>query len=508
MSYDDLKRALFPELFQILFDEFHVQISHAGAIKINSEKIDHKNFTNWFLALCKEEKLRKFSELLTVSPTANVLFEDFRRGLKVFQMEKKKSNTRGLDVVKDFLYNDLIPFISIENAKLLMFYNKNTGEILPLDYATYERTEDKDHRTPLVRAIIKFNPYRPESIYVAETDYGKECTHLNTFKRPEWQLPRELTVEERPLFCKLPESVNSFMCHLFPDKDCREFVYDWLHHALAKRCETYLVLNGAKGIGKGLFTDHLCRALIGKDNFVIAPPGALESNFNALLKDKRMIAFDEFKIDDEDKINKLKRYINRDQTIEHKGVDIGKTIETFNSFVISSNSLDDMRISWDDRRFSVADISETKLNEVWTKEQINALIEELEPTSKTMQEFGYWLLYRNTRDNEFGVYKGKHFYKLCYSSLPEWSRVVIDEVLSAKSDTIDDAQLKMAYKESNPNGRFPSPHKVEDFLKNYKHEGKHYLGEFKRDSRSWYIQVDRHFYKSADNTGIEWEGIL
>lgn len=504
MEYDELKRKLFPELFQILFDEFHVQISYAGAIKINSEKIDHKNFTNWYLAFCKEEKLRKFSELLTVSPTASVFFEDFRRGLKFNQSERKKANMRGLDVVKDFIYSDLIPFISIENSKLMMFYNKHTGEILPLDYQTYERTEDKDHRTPLVRAIIKFNPYRPETIYVAESEYGKECTHINTFKRPEWQLPKELLVEERKEYCKLPSIIDSFMRHLFPDDNCRNYVFDWLHHALAKRCETYLVLNGAKGIGKGIFTDHLCRSLLGKDNHVIAPTGALESNFNAILKDKRMIVMDEFRIDDEEKINKLKRYINRDQTIEHKGVDVGKTIETFNSFIISSNSLADMRISWDDRRFSVMDIAETKLNEAWGKEQIDALIEELEPSSRTMQEFGYWLLYRNTKDNEFSVYKGKHFYKLCYSSLPEWSRVVIDEVLSAKSDSIDDSQLKMAYKESNPMGKFPNPHKVEDFLKNYKHEGKYYLGEFKRDNRSWYIKVDRHFYKSADSTNIDW----
>lgn len=507
MTYEDLKKELFPELFGILFGEFHVQISHTGAIKINSEKVDHKNFTNWYLALCKDEKLFKFTQLLTMAYTSNIFFEDFRRGLKSFQNDKKHSNTKGLNVIKDFSYGDLIPFISIENAKLLMFYNRTTGEILPLDYQTYERTEEKDHRTPLTRAIIKFNPYRPEAIYISESEYGKECTHINTFKRPEWQLPRELNSEERKELCKLPEIIDKFMSHLFPDEGCRSFVYDWLHYALAKRGETYLVLNGAKGIGKGIFTDHLCRSLLGKDNHIIAPTGALDSNFNAMLKDKRMIVMDEFRIDDEDKINKLKRYINRDQTIEHKGIDIGKTIETFNSFIISSNSLADMRISWDDRRFSVADITNSKLNEIWTKEQIEKLIEELEPTSKAMQEFGYWLLYRSTKDNEFACFKGKHFYKLCYSSLPEWSRVVIDEIISAKSDTLDDSQLRMSYKESNPMGRFPNPHKVEDFLKNYKHEGKYYLGEFKRDNRSWYIHVDKHFYKPVgdDSTGIDWD---
>jgi hypothetical protein len=169
-----------------------------------------------------------------------------------------------------------------------------------------------------------------------------------------------------------------------------------------------------------------------------------------------------------------------------------------------------MRISWDDRRFSVADIAETKLDEVWSKSDIQELIEELEDGSESMQQFGYWLLYRRAADNEFAVYKGNHFYKLCYSSLPEWSRVIIDEVFSAQTDSIDDAELRLAYKNANPMGKFPQAHKVADFLRNYKHEGKHYLGEFKRDGKGWYIKVDNHFYKpiGADNTGIEWEDIL
>lgn len=510
MSYDDIKREAFPEIFELLFKTSQVQISHQGSLKINSEKIDHKNFFEWFLRFFSVEPFLKFKDTIIAAPTPNVFFEDFRRGLKNHQINRKYAEIRGAEEIKGFSYDDVVPFVSIVNANHKMFYDKKTGEIYPLDHKTYELTVDKDYRKVPIPALIEFNPYRPETIYVGLSKYGKECTHINTFKRPEWQLSRELKVEEREKYCKLPDSIDRFMRHLFPDDNCRNFVYDWLHYSLARRCETYLVLNGAKGIGKGIFTDHLCRGLIGKDNHVIAPPGALDSQFNAILKDKRMIIFDEFRIDEEDKINKLKRYINKDQTIENKGLDIGATIETFNSFIISSNSLADMKIYWDDRRFSVADMTSIKLDESWSKKDIQSLIDILEPSSEEMQQFGYWLLYRHTKDNEFAVYKGEHFYKLCYSSLPEWSRVVIDVVLEAKSDSIDDAELKMAYKEANPMGRFPSPHKVEDFLKNYKHQGKYYLGEFKRDSRSWYIQVDHHFYKplGSDNTGIEWEDVL
>jgi hypothetical protein len=512
MSYDELKKELFPELMGKLVEFHTIVISASGVLKIDSEKVDHKNFSTWFLTLCKDELFKPYNKLILEAPSTNVLFDEFRKALKLAMHEKKNHVKRGLDVIKDYDFMDLIPFVSIENANLKMFYNKKNGEIYPLDFKTYEITVDKEVRIVPVRAVIKFNPYRPESIYVAESDYGKECTHINTFKRPEWQMPRELTLAEREEYCKLPPIIDKFMSHLFPDKNCREFVYDWLHFSLAKRCETYLVLNGAKGIGKGIFTDHICRYLIGKDNYLISPAGGLESNFNAMLEANRLIVFDEFRIDDEGMINKLKRYINKDQTIEHKGQDVGKTIETFNSFIISSNSLNDMRISWDDRRFSVADITNNKLEEVWTKEDIQELLEELGDNTDTMQKFGYWLLYRRTKDNEFACYKGNHFYKLCYSSLPEWSKVVIDEVTSGTSDIYDDGTLKMAYKTANPLGKFPNQQKVKDFLVNYKHEGKHYLGEFKQDigSRSWYIKTSDDFYKpmGQDNTGIQWEDVL
>lgn len=507
MDYEKLKQEKFPTLYDLLFNACETKVSPQGSIRINSEKIDHKNFSDFFLRLTKEPQFKEFSSLLTEAPTPNVFFEDFRRGLKAFQVSLKYSGSKGIDVIKDFSYENFIPFISIENANKKMFYHKLTGEIHDLDYKTYELTVDKDLRRIPIRAVIDFNPYRPEHIYRAESRYGQECTHINLFKRPEWQFPRELTVEERADYCQLPPIIDRFMSHLFPDSHCRNYVYDWLHWALTKRCETYLVLNGAKGIGKGVFTDYICKQLIGKDNHKLAPPSGLDSNFNAILENCRMIVFDEFRIDEDDKINKLKRYINKDQMIEHKGIDVSKTVQTYNSFVISSNSLSDMRIAWDDRRFSVMDISETKLDEKWSAKEIQDLIESIEEDdSDIMKQFGYWLLYRKPEANEFAVYKGSHFYKLCYSSLPEWSKVIIDEATSGIYESLDDVSLKLSYKERNPLGKFPQTFRVEDFLKNYKHQGKSYLGEIVKDGKNWYIKVSTEFYKSSsDNTGIDWD---
>ena len=508
MDYEHLKKDLLTDLFESCLNRAETRVSPQGAIRINSEKVDHKNFSDWYIRLTKEPDFNKFSPLLFSAPSPNTFFEDFRRGLIAHKTKVKFSQVNTLEVIKDFSYESFIPFVSIEDYNKKMFYNKESRSIHDLDYKTYEMTVDKEFRKPLIKAVIDFNPYRPEQIYKEMSKYGIECTHINTFKKPQWQNDKELSQEEITKFCKLPNIIDEFMHHLFPDSHCRNFVYDWLHYALTKRCETYLVLNGAKGIGKGIFTDYLCKSLIGKDNHKLAPPSGLDSNFNAVLENTRMIVFDEFRIDEEDKINKLKRYINKDQMIEHKGKDVGRTTETYNSFIISSNSLADIKIAWDDRRFSVADLAEKKLDELWTQEKINHLIDAVKhEDSIEMTNFGYWLLYRKPEGTEFTAYKGKHFYKLCYSSLPEWSKVIIDEITSGLYDSIDDISIKTAYKDRNPLGRFPQTHKVDDFLKNYKHDGKEYLGELVRDGKGWHIRLPDSFkmMSSKDNTNLEWK---
>ena len=152
------------------------------------------------------------------------------------------------------------------------------------------------------------------------------------------------------------------------------------------------------------------------------------------------------------------------------------------------------------------DIATTKLDQVWSKEKIDELIDAInDPSHSMMRQFGYWLLYRKPEGNEFTVYKGSHFYKLCYSSLPEWSKTIIDEISSGKYDTIDDITLKMTFKERSPMGRFPHVGKVEDFMKNYMHDGSKSLGTLERtENGGFIITVSDDFYNGRDNTGFTW----
>ncbi len=496
------------ELSDLLIKNRDVQISKAGVLQIDSEKITHKNIEKELAELFRHHEFKKFQHLMFTYNPASRILDVLKRTIKLQMKEEKNSDLRGSDLIRSFSYDDYRPIRCIESNNYT-FINTKTNEVANLSYDTYDECVPKDIRKEPIKGKVLFNPYIPRQIYT-EVFKNQIITCANRYVRPEWQLDRELTEEERKIVPRLPESIARFMETLFPSAASREFVYDWLHHAVTERCETYLVLNGAKGIGKGLLTDYICKKLMGKENHRIATPSLVDGNkFNAILHECRMIVLDEMPINDHDKIAILKRIINTDQGIEFKNKDVAGTVETYNSFIISSNNLSDIKIEWDDRRFSVMDVSQKKLNEIWTEKEIKALVDDIEdPDHNTIREFGYWLMYRVPKDGPFAVFKGEHFLRLCYSSLPEWSRTIIDEIESGMYDTLDDVTLKMRFKERNPMGRFPHAGKVEDFLKNYKHQGTKDLGTYeKADNGGFIITVSDEFYKGRDSLGIEWEQV-
>jgi hypothetical protein len=261
----------------------------------------------------------------------------------------------------------------------------------------------------------------------------------------------------------------------------------------ALRCETYLVLNGAKGIGKNLFSENFCKPLMGTHNHKVAQPSALESNFNALLKDCRMIVFDEFRIDTPEKINKLKRYVNEEQMIEEKGKDVDASQKTFNSFIISNNDMADMKIAWDERRFSVMELTKKKLRDEWNSAKIQEFLDMCKD-QHAMKQIGYWLMYRQPRYTKFDAFKRKHFYDLCYTSFSEWQKIIIDFAVSKTYTEITNADLKKEYRKRTESTRLPSYARVKDFVENYRHEGEYSLGEvYKQAQDVWILSLSDHF---------------
>jgi len=99
MDYEIQKKELFADLFDSCLTRAETRISPQGAIRINSEKIDHKNFSDWFIRFTKEPEFQKYSSLLFSAPSPNPFFEYFRRGLSLHRAQATFASVASMDII-------------------------------------------------------------------------------------------------------------------------------------------------------------------------------------------------------------------------------------------------------------------------------------------------------------------------------------------------------------------------------------------------------------------------
>ena len=364
--------------------------------------------------------------------------------------------------------------------------NPESKQLSELKYDAYLRTLHPEDRSAFINsmrlAVFEYDPYDLTTLSMVPFE-TYEVLRVNLYDPPPWRLKDNS-------HAKCPALVARMIKHLFPDKESRTFVLDWMYHLLVSRNETYLVLNGRKGVGKGIFA-KLVRALVGINNYTEAPESLLDSQFNSALDNKRAIVLDEIKVD-KAKHTKLKRYINKYQNIEKKGRDAESIKETFNSFIITNNDETDMYLEFDDRRFSVPDLTSLNLTESLTKEEIQNLDQLLEDeNSDLVRDFGYFIFNRGAKEfDQFSTVKGEKFYGLVYTSLRHWQKFLVEEILETRSKEIPLSKLRNIAQTSEENIHFPlNEQKIEDFLNNYKHYGEKVLGSMEKRGKEFFIIV-------------------
>lgn len=384
-----------------------------------------------------------------------------------------------------------IPFIDATNGNKVMV-NKDLGKVSKLNFDVWYRLigpeERKSMNVELRAGLVTFDPYQSKPFETCIFE-GQEVIKLNLYNPPKWMQNKDGIVhlldadEIEQLEC--PEPIMKFMKHLFPEDDCREFVFNWMHYALTRRCETYLTLNGKKGVGKGIFCNQIMQCLVGEDNYLIAPESILDSIFNSALENTRLLVLDEVRVDNDKQLNKLKKYANNKQNIEKKGIDANNVVETFSSNIISNNDIMDMRLTWDERRFSIPELNNTPLLEVWDQKEIDGFIKSFTTDKKMVRDFGYWIFYKAKSKyyHEFSTWKGDRFNSIVYHSLAEWKKVIVDLVLADKNEeSVWIKDCKKEYKNRVDNGKFPvKPRRIEEFLEDYRHKGFLKLGSLKFD---------------------------
>lgn len=481
------------EVASLLFKTIDgLKISETGIIHTSGGRIKDNDFLRMeLLPLLLKQGM---AELMSDEMFMYELKKAMRKRYQEVLVEKDiHSNDERRAEIQNLLGTDipslahLVPCVDLSNANKKMLLNTVTNRPSNIDVETYRLVHNL--KPEFIPVILDFDPYDITPLKTIAWE-GLNVTRVNLYLKPDWQKGNLDKTTNVKLSC--PAIIQKFLTHLVPSVECRDFLLDWMHFSLVSRCETYLVLNGAKGIGKNILAEHLMKPLIGKDYFTIAPESALESNFNSYLSGKRLVLLDEVKADLPPKVAKLKRYINEYQNVEFKGVDATKDSKTFNSFILSNNDETDVRLSWDDRRFSVIDLTRTKLEDAWDRSDIQDLVR---IDDEVFSQFAHWIFYRTPKVmvDEFSVWKGSHFYRLCYSSLPEWSKALIDLILSRQYLSYTMSDLKRVYRARNSGGSIPRIQKIADFLENYRHDGKYCLATIEGSGESLEIVPTKHY---------------
>lgn len=429
---------------------------------------------------------------------------------KIIRSLKEEGNTPSPEL--EWSYEDFlkyVPIVDLGRKEVVRMYDRDLRLVDDgvMTYSAWRKLLPPDitNSIPCTPAVFTYNPLKLISSW-KEVRNNIDLLHLNTYNPPEW---RSKKIEK----AECPELIKRFVIHLFPDKECRKYALNWVRNSILKeRNGTYLILNAGKGVGKNLFVG-ICKSLVGENNFEMASTGFLESNFNSVLLDKRLICLDEFSIDSKSKMEKIKRYINASQNIERKGIDADKTQMTYNSFIICNNRGSDIKIEHDDRRFSPMEVTEKELSDIMNKEERNVIdqlgrLEEFsgetrESLEEMIAQFGVWLI-QNCESkvwDEDSPWKGTRFYELVESSLWNWQRFLIDVFMRKEEVSYEYEMIKFEFENSSRHrDKFPNLHKVKDFLLCYKLDGKH-IGYMEKigGTNKYNIKVEERFHPQSEN---------
>ena len=290
---------------------------------------------------------------------------------------------------------------------------------------TTERLRELVHRKvdisdKIVTCTFKYDPYSMKQLY--QSDNGVWV--YNQYRPPFWQSSMFYSqgLDRIEPEHDMPQIYERFLKHLVDnDKRSYDYVVDWLANALQARNFCILTTIGSQGVGKGTLGEVM-RGLVGDENFSETGNRILAERFNAQIKNKRIVYCDEASIKSQKEEERLKALVNSALEVEAKGKD-AERITNFASFYFSSNSLDAVRLTADDRRFSIVNLTDKKLIEAFKAEEIKALT-----SQENIDKLARYLYFRDVDpDKMLNVFISERTEQIRSAGLAAWHDWFLDE---------------------------------------------------------------------------------
>lgn len=399
------------------------------------------------------------------------------------------------------LYRSLVPVGGRSGGfSDIVAYNVETRELITsnqmnMQYVANLHGVDLKDAESLPLVIPDFNPYILEPKFYGNTPFGTKGYMLNTYMPPKWRNSRG---------GGNPGLALELVDHLFPVESEKRYVLNWIKQAVLGRNETMLILVGARGIGKSLFS-ALVSGLVGQQYSQILDPVTAEDKFTGQLHNSRLGIFEEVAFGDTGgraitsnsaALERMKAIMNARIKIEKKGAD-AFTASNYCSFMMTINPSVDLGVEPHERRFSIPRLTETDFSKVASGEDIARASTQWtshDPDEVSMDELAsFWDYVLENEDKGWSTstpLKGEYYYDVTTHSMPQWKRYILNYLINeGELETpilMSDLRRKLkSSDDTHANGRVVSPSKIASFFGDYRHYGQYTIAKVVEDKSAW-----------------------
>lgn len=305
--------------------------------------------------------------------------------------------------------------------------------------------QDCKDRGSYILASFEYNPNVLDIIYP-----GKSC--LETYNRyipPTW-------LSENVTASKLPLIYEKFFKHLTNnDQKSFDYLIDWLSVMVNDRNFTILTTIGTQGVGKGILGE-IMEKLVGETNFNKCRDTVLKTKFNGHVEGKRLVYIDEVDIkSNKGAHDRIKDLVNPKLELERKGKD-PQMVNNHASIYMSSNSWDAIRIEAGNRRFSIIELTDTKIIDTDLRDKIVSEI----LNDKNIVKLGKYLqVHKVVNDMKKPFVESARYQEILNEGTFEWENFIINDwavnnpLRECTIDVIQELLKEKIGKGFNPPGR-------------------------------------------------------